>query len=303
MPFIFLALLAKAVRRMPSIMKQIYHLDQDKAVGHWESIADWNKKWSSMISHPVPLILILALCVTLAILNIAKPGILEGRGQLFWWHPDLSPGGILFVILSVSVFFNVMGISYLFMTLLATTALVTQVLRATRLRVDPNHSDRSGGLSVVGDLLSLIIPFVAVLSFHVSASLFEHIEQDRGQVIADFVALGVLFLLFFTFMLLPMSPVRRQMRLHVNGLVEKIGAKRREVESSLSERLALPGVPTEEQLRMISGLRSMARELRCDELSASRLRTWPIRRSSFAALVLLGASPVALSIAILAARI
>lgn len=296
-PFLLIVLLYRARIRVQTLMKSIHSLDRERHGTHWASVAQLNNKFARLISSPFLYVTLLGLSSFACYIQLDKLSTLAGRGEIYWWDFKISMAA--YVIRFIALFFDIAGVALLLIVVLAFVCVVWYTLRGTRLRIDPGHSDNACGLSDVGRLLSLFLPFLIVLMLNIVVGTVDHRGQDPKQVASDWVALAVCTVLYFMLLWWPMLPVRRQIRQFIATEVQRFSNRRWELEERMRRLVRVQGDLPVDKEPDFAALRRFCDELRVYEKQLSRCSTWPIRRRTAVRLALLGLLPPAIALVLL----
>ena len=295
-PFVLIGLLYRARRGIQPLMQRIHDLDQDHSGPHWTSIAKRNDTWARVISHPGLAACFLAVAIFACYVQITKLSKLTQQGEIYWWDWQLSPA--TFIIRDVALFFDMIGVLLVLIIVAAMVDIVSHVLRGSELRIDLFNTDGAGGLSDIGRLLVLYLPFLTVVAFNALVGTVDHRGQDLQQVVAEWLGLGGLMAAHFFLMIWATLPghqqIRRCKQVEIDLLSERRQGVQRRLHHLLEGQMELNLKRADEYVK----LRGLQQELIVSERLVARQGSWPLRRRTAVYLVLMGVVPFSTAIVI-----
>ncbi len=296
LPFLLVALLWRVRARVQPLMQSVFLLDPSRGGEHWAASARRTGVWARVMRSRW---LLLALLAGGALALYFQFGRIEGltkEGELYFWHPRVN--NVIHHVFAVGTAFHIVGLGMLFVLVVALIDTNAFVLRGARLRVDPNAGDGACGLSAVGRLLSLFLPFFAALGVVSAIATYDH--RDAGMLVLDWSAVCVSVVLFFVLLLWPMLPVHRSIVRTLATDGDRIVRRRLRSDDRVRRLLEAPGEFDAERTEHFDRATELSRKLSLLEKRTSSVWRWPIRKRSFVLLVLLGVSPFVLAMLLLA---
>jgi serine/threonine protein kinase len=295
-PFLFIGLLYRARICVQALIQQIYSKDADKRGSHWTNISLRNDKWAGFINHWAVKVGILAIALFACYVQITKLPKLESIGEIYWWDWKISK--FSYIVREVALFFDMIGMALLFIVVVAMVDMISHILRGTKLQIDLHHSDGVSGLSFVGKLISLYVPFVIVLSANMVVGIIDHHGQDVKQVVADWVVLGLTIGLYFFLTVWPMIPVKRQIVSYRNNQIRRYARQRVLVEDKIDNLVDSSLELDIKKADAFFTLRKLSADLSTFEESLHKSFRWPIKKIRAVMLIFLGIVPIATSVSI-----
>jgi len=292
-PFLLIGLLYRARINVQPLMQRIYSLDAFKHGTHWTNISSRNDKWAVFINHWALKFVIVFIALFFCYYQhfIKTENLVENR-EIYWWAWDISKYSYL--VRMAALFFDVIGIILLFIVVIAMVDLISYILRGTRLRIDLHHSDGVAGLSFVGRLISLYVPFVIVMSANTVVAIVDH--RRLGQVYFDWFFLSLIICLTFFLTIWPMIPVKRQIEAFLHKQIDRFSRQRQIVEDRIDILVDSPIEMDEKKANTFFTLTKLSTNLSGFEKSLNKSFCWPIKKSQAAALIFLGIAPIVLSL-------
>ena len=292
-PFVLIGLLYRSRKRVQALMQSVWRLDLHRTGGHWEASARRNDKWAWFINSRLLKGILIFVGAGAIVPQVTKLWKFAQTQEAYWWSWHVDPAS--YIVRAITLFFDMIGIVLVLVVVTAMVDIISHVLKGARLQVDLHHSDRAGGLSDVGRLVGLYIPFVAVVAANTVVGTVDHRGQDPMQVAFDWIILVVLAGLSGFLVMWPMLPVRRQFKRYQRTEIERLSGARRAVEAQM-QGLIDGGRLAVDQANEHTALGKVVTDLRAGEREVARLKLWPMGRSTAVLLILLGLLPLPLAL-------
>ena len=274
-PFVLIALLYRARPRIQGLMQSLWALDRDRSGDHWRAAARRNDRWVGFLDSPACKGLLFVAACGAVVPQVTKVTELARNLEAYWWSWSVDPAA--YVVRAVALSVDMIGIMLTLFVVVAMVDTIARVLRGARLRIDLRSSDGAAGVADVGLLVSLYIPYLAVVAVNTVIGTMDHRGQDPMQVAFDWLVLAGLALLSMAVLIWPMLPVRQKIRAFRRSELARLSATRRGLEGRMRTLQASATFETD-HADQHSALARMTADLREAERAIARMWTWPISR-------------------------
>jgi len=286
---IFILLLFRVRKTVQPLMQSVYQLDAGSGGPHWNTIATRNGRWAEFIRSRWLLLLLIVVIIVGGLAPVFK-------NQSYWFDWRISP--FIFIVNRISYGSMIIGYALSFATLIAMVDLVMSTLRGTRLNIDLFNSDRAGGLSVVGGVVSVFIPFLFAADVGLVVSVIRHSAQgeplhmmfDWGGLLL--VTAAIYFLLWYS-----MSPIHQQLKKQVDVELERHRRKRLDAQEKKRGFLDAQLDIGSEKADYFIKIDQLCERFERTEAQLRSSWTWPIRKRTMYMYLVLSLLPVAVSLA------
>jgi serine/threonine protein kinase len=295
MSFLFILILKRIVRSVQPIVKEIYTLDNNKDGEHWVASQNRNNRWSSFIHSKWLLMVVLAAAIFQCFTSIEKVQTSPVLNIFYWSDWRISWWGFASKV-SV-VFFNAIGVLYCLFSMAALIDLFSFILRGINPHLDMYNRDNQSGLMCIGKLLTLFLPIFLIFLYGLTIIMVIDFGKSRIHTFEHLAGIAILSFLYFFFILWPIFPVHKLIRVRrktEQGLLQR---RRNMIENRQKKYLMMHGDFDLSQADDFLNLSRLHEAILNQESTLQKLNTWPLNRTSFFILSVAGLSPLFFAVA------